>query len=263
MKLYHLNPETGRVGVCSATKGKCKFGSDNPHFVDKETAQKFNEKEMEKQNGLFKKLNKNSENSSTDDKDSTGSLKNPFTSDYISQRLQLLPKEGLDHLIKERYKNTMTKKEVEQAIENDEPFYVDFGISDQQMNLDPEDYETQKTFMQGSCSVLAYELSKATDWQIVSFTDKKAEKNGYWQGHISLKTPEGEYLDVEGCHSPGSGEYSNTDYYREDDISREELVKIVKNDKAESLTNDFDLLEKYATSQLAYNLLESEGYIKN
>lgn len=262
MKIYHTNPETGNVNICQVKNGKCKFGSDTPHFTDKEEAQKFIEQKLEKENGAFATLSKENTNQESA-QENFGTLNKPFPSDVVKERLNLLSKEGLDHLIKERYKNTMTKKEVEEAFENNAPFYVYFGSSDQQMNLDSEDYETQKTFMQGSCSVLAYELSKATDWQIVSFTDKKSEKNGYWQGHISLKTPEGEYLDVEGCHSPGSGEYSNTDYYREDDISREELVKIVKNDKAESLTNDFDLLEKYATSQLAYNLLESEGYIKN
>lgn len=43
---YHVNPETGNPNRCYAKK-KCRFGGDDDHFPDKETARKAYEKEME------------------------------------------------------------------------------------------------------------------------------------------------------------------------------------------------------------------------
>ncbi len=38
MSLFHVNPETGNAGKCSASKGKCPFGGDNEHFTSAEGA---------------------------------------------------------------------------------------------------------------------------------------------------------------------------------------------------------------------------------
>jgi hypothetical protein len=39
MDKYHINPETGNPGLCSA-KVKCPFGGDDVHYFSKEAAQK-------------------------------------------------------------------------------------------------------------------------------------------------------------------------------------------------------------------------------
>ncbi len=38
MAIYHVNPETGNVGVCSAEKGNCPFGNAEDHYTSEEAA---------------------------------------------------------------------------------------------------------------------------------------------------------------------------------------------------------------------------------
>lgn len=45
--LFHVNPETGEAGQCSAQKGKCPFGAFDEHFTSAEAARADYEKRME------------------------------------------------------------------------------------------------------------------------------------------------------------------------------------------------------------------------
>lgn len=38
MTKFHINPETGEAGECSAQTGNCPFGSDEEHYTSKEAA---------------------------------------------------------------------------------------------------------------------------------------------------------------------------------------------------------------------------------
>lgn len=38
MAIYHVNPETGNVGLCSAEKGNCPFGKAEDHYTSEEAA---------------------------------------------------------------------------------------------------------------------------------------------------------------------------------------------------------------------------------
>lgn len=38
MKLYHVNPENGNAGVCTAEKGRCRFGKSDEHYTSEEAA---------------------------------------------------------------------------------------------------------------------------------------------------------------------------------------------------------------------------------
>lgn len=36
---FHINPETGKAGTCTASVKPCKYGADTPHFASPEDAQ--------------------------------------------------------------------------------------------------------------------------------------------------------------------------------------------------------------------------------
>lgn len=58
---YHVNKETGRAGICRATKKGCPLGADTPHFDTKEEAKVYIEKSEANNNDTFKthtKINK-------------------------------------------------------------------------------------------------------------------------------------------------------------------------------------------------------------
>jgi len=57
MAKYHVNPETGVVGVCRAKPGNCFYGSDSPHYDSEADGLKAYEESMRSNNPLesFKK----------------------------------------------------------------------------------------------------------------------------------------------------------------------------------------------------------------
>lgn len=57
---YHVNMETGRVGVCRATKKGCPLGVDTPHFDTKEQAKEYIEKSEAEMHGTFSTISKKS-----------------------------------------------------------------------------------------------------------------------------------------------------------------------------------------------------------
>lgn len=46
MSKFHVNPETGNAGACSATAGRCPFGGEAEHYSTAEDARKAYEKVM-------------------------------------------------------------------------------------------------------------------------------------------------------------------------------------------------------------------------
>lgn len=47
MAKYHINPETGNAGECSAKKDNCPFGADSEHYTTPEAAREAYEKTQE------------------------------------------------------------------------------------------------------------------------------------------------------------------------------------------------------------------------
>lgn len=47
MAKFHINPETGNPGSCSAQTGNCPFGSDDEHYTSAEAARTAYEKQMD------------------------------------------------------------------------------------------------------------------------------------------------------------------------------------------------------------------------
>lgn len=65
---YHVNPETGDAGKCSANKGNCPFGGENEHYTSSEAARAAFEAKQDSQ--VFAKLplkELNAQSKTTDD----------------------------------------------------------------------------------------------------------------------------------------------------------------------------------------------------
>lgn len=58
MTKYHVNGETGRAGICRATKKGCPLGDDTPHFESKEEAKAHIEKTEASNNSAFTTVKK-------------------------------------------------------------------------------------------------------------------------------------------------------------------------------------------------------------
>lgn len=246
--LYHLNPKTERIGRCAVQKGVCPFGSDNPHFATKGDTQAYYENNLESEYGLF----------------GDGSKSMSMKKDAVAKRLNLLPDSAMEELIKERFKRGgYTPKEVTNALNSKEPFYV-YYTSNQEMTLDPDDSVTSHTFMKGACSYMAAELHKATGWPIVIYSDSKAAADGYWQGHVVVKTPEGKYLDVSGVSDNPNrvfGALANNFESREVHSVEELNEHILKGSAYPPQKLEF--LERFALSKVAYEVLSVEGLLED
>jgi len=251
--LYHLNPETERIGVCKADQGqgnqrRCPFGSENPHFGSKADAQSYYENVLESEYGLFGK----------------GSEGRPsLRREAVARRLNLLPEDALESMVEERWRRGgWTAKETAQQMLRSEPFYVSYG-GNQEITLDISDESTQRTFTKGACTVLAHELHRATGWPIVVFTEPNAQ--GYWQGHAAVRTPDGMYLDATGASENPTGSYgARSRSWTEREVDDAGLIELVANPTPDG-KNEFTklpLLERFAAAKFAYDLLEGEDLLE-
>jgi hypothetical protein len=59
MAKYHVNPKTGRAGICRA-KIKCPLGESTPHFPDKASAQEYVEESLKREHYGFSTSTKSS-----------------------------------------------------------------------------------------------------------------------------------------------------------------------------------------------------------
>lgn len=56
MAKYHINPETGRVNICTATVQECRYGSADDHYTSKEAARKASEDKLTEDLGVFAQM---------------------------------------------------------------------------------------------------------------------------------------------------------------------------------------------------------------
>lgn len=253
--LYHLNPDTERIGICRAEKGKvghrgCPFGSDRPHFGTKEEAQSYYENELEAEYGLF-----------GEGKSQQPSLKR----DAVRKRLNLLSDETLNSLIVDRWRHGgWTPRETEQQMAKKEPFYVNY-TGNQEITLELDDDSTLRTFTRGACSFVAAEVHRVTGWPMTVFSAKGFEKS--WQGHVAVKLPDGRYLDATGItEEPLRGFGGLMEGAAVRDINSEaELIEVVgtKEEGQKTLNSGLPLLERFALAKLTYDLLDSEDLLED
>lgn len=253
--LYHLNPQTERIGVCRADPKAfghrgCPFGSSSPHFPTKEEARSYYENELEAEYGLF------------DSGQSSNPL--PLDRDSVARRLNLLPEETLQGLVRDRFRHGgYTIRETEAAMAKDEPFYVSYNTN-QEITLELDDDSTQRTFTKGACSVFALELHRATGWPLVIYTE---ESDGGWGGHVGVRTPSGGLLDATGVGTsitstfgPRARDWSVSEVSSPDEL----FERISKNPSNEKATwNGLPLLERFAAAKLAYDVLDREGLLED
>lgn len=87
-KKYHVNKQTGRAGICRATKKGCPLGDDTPHFVTKEQAKEYIEKREAANHSQFTTINKKSLNTSNSDNNITNELQKFST--YFSPKIPVI-----------------------------------------------------------------------------------------------------------------------------------------------------------------------------
>ena len=253
--LYHLNPETERIGVCKAERSRgseqrCPFGSYNPHFGSQEEAQSYYENELEAEYGLFGEVSSSAELS--------------LQRDAVARRLNLLSRDTLRSMVEERWlREGWTEEETEERMASGAPFYVNYG-RDQEITLELRDESTQRTFTKGACSVLAHELSRTTGWPVAVFTDPNFK--GAWQGHVAVRTPDGRYLDATGVtDTPTKPFGAKGESWVEEEMDTAGLVARLGRPRADG-SNEFSglpLLERFTAAKLTYDLLDSEGLLKD
>lgn len=252
--LYHLNPETERIGVCRAEKSNahrhrgCPFGSERPHFGTKEEAQSYYENELETEYGLF-------------GEGSSGQLS--LKRDAVRKRLNLLSDETLNSLIVDRWRHGgWTPRDTEQQMANDEPFYVNY-TNNQEITLDLDHPRTQATFTKGACSILAAEVHRVTGWPMTVFTAEDAGSS--WTGHVAVKLPDGRYLDATGITEEPLRPYGATmkNSSSQDINSEAELIELVSSKDKRTANSGLPLLERFALAKLTYDLLDSEDLLED
>jgi len=253
--LYHLNPETERIGVCRAEKGNnrhrgCPFGSERPHFGTKEEAQSYYENELEAEYGLFGE---------------GAAEKLSLKRDVVRKRLNLLSDETLNSLVVDRWRHGgWTPRETEQQMTNDEPFYVNYS-GNQEITLELDDHSTQQTFTKGACSFLAAEVHRVTGWPMTVFTAKGSE--GYWTGHVAVKLPSGSYLDATGITDNPLQPYGGTmvGASSKDITSEAELMESVgsRDGDHKTLNGGLPLLERFALARLTFDLMDRENLLED
>lgn len=246
LALYHLNPSTERIGRCRAENGKCPFGSENPHFTTKEETQAYYENELEVEYGLF---------------GHGGELSLSKTA--VARRLNLLPVEALDQLIWERWRRSgYTPREADEMLAKEKAFYVNY-TANQEMTLNAESRETQQTFMRGACAVFAAQIHRATGWPVVVYSAKVIP--GVWQGHVVVRLPDGEYLDVSGRNNDPLNAFGSDakNWKTFEATSLEELRAVTANTYvgAEFEDHRLPLLERFAVAKIAYDVLDGEGLL--
>lgn len=251
LTLYHLNRDTERIGVCKAQgPGSCPFSSDDPHFSTKEATQAYYENELEATYGLF------------GSKDETLSM----DAESVTKRLNLLPPEHLKQLIWERFRfGGYTPKEADHQVAKGLPFHVSYGSSSRELTLDADSVQSQNTFMRGACADFAAQVHRATGWPMVVFTmDPKSE---FWQGHVAVKTPNGEYLDISGVSKDPTEPFGAEakSWTVSEAVNPDELHEQTANRFGGKIAEKtkLDLLERFVTAKLAFDVLESEGFIED
>lgn len=244
--LYHLNPDTERIGRCRAEKGRCPFGSESPHFTTREETQAYYENELEAEYGLFGE---------------EGELS--LDRAAVARRLNLLPAEALDQLVLERWRRGgYTPREADRMMAKDEPFYV-YYTTNQEITLSSESPETQRTFMKGACGVFAAQVHRATGWPLAVYSSD--EVPGFWQGHVTVKLPDGRFLDVMGTTEDPTREFGPAakSWTIAEAKDLRELHEQTANSGAKSFEEreQLPLLERFAVAKIAYDVLDGEGLL--
>lgn len=250
LKLYHLNPDSEKIGICRATgSGTCPFSADNPHFATKEETQAYYENELESEYGLFSGASDSSK---------------AMSEAAVRRRLNLLSDEALDQLIEDRFRfGGYTPREAKAAVAKGAPFYVNY-TANQEMTLDPDHRYTQHTFMRGACAVFAAQVHRATGWPMVVYSNDKTVD--YWQGHVAVRTPDGRYLDASGVSDDPTREFGELSrgWVRTEAANVEELHQQTANSTDGRLEEKegLQLLERFAAAKIAFEVLKSEGLLE-
>lgn len=262
MARYHINPKTMAPGVCKAkTPENCRFKEDNgdstPHYNTPKEAAEAAEKKLEevyKSVETFKAESNNPLSSGTVERTIT---KKVAKTANLAEQLGVVSEKTLNSMIKRRLRNGLTLKETEVLINKHGYSNVPFNVyynKDQEITLDYDDYETQRTFSKGACGALASELNRVTGLPLVLFT--KDEKSISWQGHAAVRLPDGTHFDIGGVGTREdlNREFSDAYEWTEKVVSREKFNETmsIENDSAVA---HLDKLEKASLAKICFDLI--------
>lgn len=246
---YHINPDTGRPNLCRASIRECRYGSTE-HFDSKQEAQTHSENQLTKEFGSVSTLTKDSEN-----------FTKSRSLESIAKELGVLPEAKLHPLIKKRLKLSMTTKEIDKLLEKsggyDKVSFYAYYTTNQDVSLDYNHHDTVKTFTKGACAMLASELNRVTNLPLVVFS-AETDKNSSWSGHVAVKLPNGDYLDIMGPSSRGEilNEFPGGKSWSEKEMNREDFNEVMGVDKGTEATNNLEPLEKAVLAKICLDLIK-------
>lgn len=188
--------------------------------------QAYYENDLEATHGLF------------GSKDESLSMK----AEAVKRRLNLLAPEDLKQLVWERFRyGGYTPRKADHQVAKNMPFHVSYGSSMRELTLDVDSPHTQNVFT-------------------------KDPESEFWQGHVAVKTPEGDYLDISGVsNNPTEAFGSEAKKWTETEaLNPDELHGQTANRFGGKIAEKtkLDLLERFVAAKLAFDLLESEGFIE-
>lgn len=246
---YHINPDTGRPNLCRASIRECRYGTTD-HFDTKQDAQRYSETRLTEEFGSVSTLKKVSENSTQ-----------PKTVEELKKELGVLPETKLYPLIKKRLKLSMTTKEIDKLLEKsggyDTVSFYAYYTTNQDVSLDYNHHDTVKTFTKGACAMLASELNRVTNLPLVVFS-AETDKSSSWSGHVAVKLPNGEYLDIMGPSSRGEilNEFPGGKSWSEEEMNREDFNELMGVDKGTKATDKLESLEKAVLAKICLDLIK-------
>ncbi len=244
LKLFHISPTSGRVSICKRAYGFCTFGATLPHFTAREASVAHGKLSLEEAlavglSGEPKEL--------------------PLTEDLVRKRLGLLSHEELRQLVWEHHRLSNAPGEATVLVEADAPVHVFLG-GNREVTMELDTRENYHAYMHGGCSLLAAEIHRATGWPIEVYS--YPPEGGYWSGHVTIQTPRGGHLDIQGEYTQDPRkEFGPAGMAMVKSlVDIQELTRLVDS-RASTVGNNLALLDRQLTAQLAFQLLKTEGYL--
>lgn len=235
MNKYHINRNTGRVGICRATVRECPIGGE--HFNTKEEAVKNKEYILKNNFNMFTTFQKDH----TKDTDAYSYEIDDKLKKMIWKRLRK------EYQLKDLKKMTIDKNTL---------FSSSGGL---EISCDYNDAKTEAFFSRGKCAWIAYELHKQTKLPFVIFTDDDMfDNHGIWQGHIAILKDDNTIVDITGSTDEEEirKRYSFIKNLSKRVIDEEEFFKIIKyrNEETKSLYHDYEDLEEVVVEKICKDL---------
>ena len=242
--LTHFNEKSGRTGRCRAIQKPCPLGGLGIHLDSAEKMRGHLEQIERDRHGLF----------------GEGAYLS-LERDAVRNRLGILSDETFIRLRRKVYERTMSTREAAMAESQGMPFYVGYGDMSREVTLDFDSPQSVHCFSHGACGFLAAEIHRATGWPIVVSSIERGGTRTLQ--HVTVRTPNGEHLEIGGTFKSPSGSFSGRGEFVVDEYNNlEEFTReAMKAPQGDTLYEGLTPLERGILAKFAFDLLDSEGYL--